>query len=104
MALSDAGAIFGGVLVLTFGLTVLLSGLFSSYFGAGKSRKIGLGLVIVGLLTMFAWTTITFGIQVFTTIEAWNAEQMGLGVAAIVAGLLGTLVGLALFLIAIMRA
>lgn len=104
MALSDAGAIFGGVLVLTFGLTVLFSGLFSSYFGAGKSRRIGLGLVIVGLLTMFAWTTITFGIEVFTTIEAWNAEQMGNGVAALLAGMLGSLVGFTLFLIAIMRA
>jgi hypothetical protein len=104
LALSDAGAIFGGVLVLTFGLTVLLSGLFSSYFGAGKSRKIGMGLVIVGLLTMFAWTTITFGIEVFITFEAWNAEQMGNGVAALLAGMLGGLVGLTLFLIAIMRA
>ena len=104
MALPEAGAIFGGVLVLTFGLTILLSGLFSSYFGAGKSRKIGLGLAIVGLLTLFAWTTVTFGIEVFTTIEAWNADQMANGVAALLAGMLGGLTGLAIFLIAIMRA
>ena len=95
---------FSGVLVLSFGVTILLSGMFTSYFGAGKSRKIGLGLVIVGLLTLFAWTTITFGVQVFTSVDAWNARQMGTGVAALVAGIAGSLVAMALFLFAIMRA
>ena len=104
MAFSDATAVFSGVLVLSFGLTVLFSGLFTSYFGAGKSRRIGLGLVIVGLLTLFAWTTITFGVSLFTTAQAWNAEQMAVGVAALVAGAVGSLVGLVLFLVSIMRA
>ena len=104
MAFSDVAAVFSGVLVLSFGLTVLFAGLFTSYFGAGKSRKIGLGLAIVGLLVLFAWTTITFGVRVFTSVDAWTAEEMATGVAALVAGAVGTLVGLALFLIAIMRA
>lgn len=104
MALADAAAVFSGVLVLAFGLTVLLTGLFTGYFGAGKSRKIGLGLVLVGLLTMFAWTTITFGISVIVPVEAWTPEQMAVGVAAVAAGALGGFVGLALFLVAIMRA
>lgn len=104
MAFSDAAAAFSGILVLSFGLTILLCGMFTSYFGAGKSRKIGMGLVIVGLLTLFAWTTITFGVNVFGTIEAWNASQMGIAVAAVAAGALGTLVALAMFLVAIMRA
>ena len=104
MAFSDAAAVFGGVLVLSFGLTMLFAGIFTSYFGAGKSRKIGLGLVLVGLLVLFAWTTITFGIRVFTSVDAWNAQEMAQGVAALVAGAVGTLVALALFLVAIMRA
>lgn len=104
MALPDALAVFSGVLVLAFGLTILFAGLFTSYFGAGKSRKIGMGLVIVGLLTLFAWTTITFGIRVFTTVDAWSADQMAVGIAAVVAGALGGLVAMGLFLFAIMRA
>lgn len=104
MGVDAATAVFSGVLVLSFGLTVFLSGLFTSYFGAGKSRKIGLGLVIVGLLTLFAWIAITFGIEVFTTVDAWTADDMLSGVAALVAGGIGTLVGLTLFLIAVMRA
>lgn len=104
MAFADAMAVFSGIFVLTFGLTVFLSGLFSSYFGAGKSRKIGLALVIVGLMVLFAWVTITYGIEVFITFTAWTTTQMAEGVAAVLGGLIGALVGLALFLIAIMRA
>lgn len=104
MVLSDAAAVFAGVIVLSFGLTILLCGLFTSYFGAGKSRKIGMGLVIVGILAIFAWTTITFGVSVITPIDAWNAEQMALGIAGVVAGALGGFVALAMFLVAIMRA
>lgn len=104
MAFQEAAAVFSGVLLLSFGLTIFLTGLFTSYFGAGKSRKIGLGLVIIGLLSLFAWTSVTFGITVFTTVDAWSPDQMLVGVAALVAGGVGTLVGLGLFLIAVMRA
>ena len=104
MAFSDAAAVFSGILVLSFGLTILFCGMFTTYFGAGKSRKIGMGLTIVGLLTLFAWVTITFGVNVFGTIDAWTADQMALGIAGVAAGALGGLVALAMFLVAIMRA
>lgn len=104
MALSDAAAVFSGMLVISFGLTILFCGMFTSYFGAGKSRKIGMGLVIIGLLTVFAWVTITFGVNVFGTLGAWTAPQMAVGISAVVAGALGGLVALVLFLVAIMRA
>lgn len=104
MTLSEASAIFAGVLVLSFGLTILFAGLFTSYFGAGKSRKIGVGLVLVGLLVLFAWTTITFGVNIFGSVSWWTSDLMLNGVAALVAGALGGIVALGLFLIAIMRA
>lgn len=92
------------MLVLAFGLTTLFTGFFTSYFGAGKSRKIGLTLVLVGLLTLFAWVTISFDVNIFGATPAWTADQMLTGIAALSAGVLGTLVALALFLVAIMRA
>lgn len=104
IALPDAAATFAGILVLGFGLTILFCGLFTSYFGAGRSRKIGIGLVLVGLLTLFAWTSITFGVTILTPLDAWSAPQMGIGIAAVAAGALGGLVALGLFLVAIMRA
>ncbi|HEX2021237.1 MAG TPA: hypothetical protein VHH36_00875 [Candidatus Thermoplasmatota archaeon] len=104
MALADALAVASGVLVLSFGLTVLLSGFFTSYFGAGKSRKIGLGLILIGLLVLFFWTTITFDVNIFGGASAWTADEMLTGIAAVVAGGVGTMVALVLFLVAIMRA
>lgn len=104
MPFTDPAAVFSGILVLSFGLTILFCGMFTSYFGAGKSRKIGMGLVIVGLLTLFAWVTITFGVDVFGTLDAWTAQQMAVGIAGVAAGALGGLVALAMFLVAIMRA
>lgn len=104
MVLSDAAAVFSGILVLSFGLTMLFCGMFTSYFGAGKSRKIGMGLVIVGLLSLFAWVTITFGVNIFGNFDVWNSQQMAVGIAGVAAGALGGLVALAMFLVAIMRA
>ena len=104
MALAEAAAVFSGVIVLAFGLTVLFAGFFTSYFGAGKSRKIGIGLVLVGLIDLFFWTTVTFNIDLFGLGQAWTADQMLSGVAALIAGGLGAIVALALFLVAIMRA
>ena len=104
MALPEAGAVFAGVVVLSFGLTILFCGLFTTYFGAGRSRKIGTGLMLVGLLTLFAWTSITFGVSILTPIDAWTARQMGVGIAAVASGALGTIVALGIFLMAIMRA
>lgn len=104
LVLSDAAAVFAGILVLSFGLTMLFCGLFTSYFGAGRSRKIGIGLVLVGLLTFFAWTSITFGVSILTPIDAWNWAQMTVGIAGVAAGALGVILALGMFLVAIMRA
>ncbi len=47
------------VLLLAFALLIFLAGLFTTYFGAGKSRKIGIALsvigVLVGVLTYFGF-------------------------------------------------
>ena len=46
-------------LLLSFALLLLVAGLFTTYFGAGKSRKIGIVLsllaVVVGVLTYFGY-------------------------------------------------
>ena len=41
---------FVTILLLMFGLFLILAGLFTAYFGSGKSRTIGVGLLVVGLV------------------------------------------------------
>lgn len=38
------------VLLLTFALFLFIAGLFTTYFGAGKSRKIGVVLSLLGVV------------------------------------------------------
>ena len=42
--------IFVDVLLLTFGLFLIIAGAFTAYFGSGKSRGIGVGLLVLGVI------------------------------------------------------
>ena len=90
--------IFLGVMLLTLGLILLLVGILTTYFGAGKSRKIGIGLLALGL-----------GISLGYGYYAYNAsiELMNDIVIPtlfyIIAAIIGIAIGIGLFLVAIMK-
>src|SRR5438128_10559676 len=46
---------FVTILLLTFSLFLVITGAFTAYFGSGKSRKIGVGLLVAGLIVGIAW-------------------------------------------------
>ena len=48
--MGDLLSMFIVVLLLTFALFMLIAGIFTTYFGAGKSRKIGIALAVLGVL------------------------------------------------------
>ncbi len=92
---------FLAILLLVFGLFLILAGLFTAYFGSGKSRTIGVGLLVVGIVMgilvgllskySFNWSTAILGSLV------WQAFLV------IVAAAIGALVAIAIFLVAIMK-
>lgn len=88
---------FGAILLLVFGLFLILAGIFTAYFGSGKSRTIGVGLlvggVVVGLLTLYWYHTATNGLT------ALIEESL----LVIVAAVIGALAAIAIFLVAIMK-
>lgn len=43
---------FINVFLLVFGLLLVLAGIFTVYFGAGKSRKLGAGILLGGFITL----------------------------------------------------
>ncbi|MGQ0535830.1 MAG: hypothetical protein ACT4PT_07140 [Methanobacteriota archaeon] len=96
--------VFGGMLLLSFGLFVFLSGAFTAYFGAGRSRKIGYGLGLVGLLVLFIFGAVTWGgVTVLEGVRATPAEIYQ-GVIAVIGATIGGGLAFALFLFSIMRA
>jgi hypothetical protein len=89
------------VLLMVFALVMVMAGIFTAYFGSGKSRTIGVVLLVIGLVVGILWTylagmTSTINIQLGTVI--WNAFLY------ILAGLIGILAAVGIFLLAIMKA
>jgi hypothetical protein len=88
------------VLLLTFGLFMLLAGAFTAYFGSGKSRMIGVVLLVVGLVVAVLWIYISgFSdiIVVNLSTVVWDAFLN------IIAAVIGALIAIGVFLLAIMK-
>ena len=89
------------VLILVFALFMLLAGIFTAYFGSGKSRMIGVALLVIGLVVGILWVVMAVDsvavIDVHLSQVVWNAFLY------ILAGVLGALAAIGVFLVAIMK-
>jgi hypothetical protein len=90
------------VLLLVFALFLILAGIFTAYFGSGKSRTIGVALLVVGLVV---------GVLIAYLYHAGDFGSNSGGLSAlvlqsllvIVAAVIGALVAIGIFLVAIMK-
>ena|SRR4030065_2774054 len=89
------------VLILVFALFMLLAGIFTAYFGSGKSRMIGVVLLVVGLVVGILWVVLALDsvdvIDVDLSMVIWDAFLF------ILSGVLGALAAIGVFLVAIMK-
>jgi hypothetical protein len=89
------------VLILVFALFMLLAGIFTAYFGSGKSRMIGVALLVIGLVVGVLWAVMGMDsinmINVDLSIVIWNAFVY------IMAAVVGALIAIGVFLLAIMK-
>lgn len=96
--------VFESILLVAFGAFTLLAGVFTAYFGAGRSRKVGLGLLIVGLLAIALFVTFTFGLAPGVQWVVWPKDQIAFGLVGVLGSTVGAFLAIALFIFAIMRA
>lgn len=99
-----AFGVFLSLVLASFALFTLGSGLFTAYFGAGKSRRIGFGLAVFGLLATILFFAITFDLFPQLGTSPWVLEDILVGLAGVGGALLGGLIGLGVFLASIVRA
>ncbi len=97
---------FLSMLMLVFAICSILSGIFTAYFGSGKSRAIGAILIIIGLIVgvLFLWGA---GILAFMGAAPDMMMFSGIvwnGVVAVIGAIVGALIALGIFLAAIMKA
>ncbi len=96
--------IFVTVLLLTFALFLLITGAFTAYFGSGKSRKIGGGLLGFGLAVGIVWGWAAGPGYAATGLPWVNLLAIiPQVILIIVAAVIGAALAIGVFLIAIMK-
>jgi hypothetical protein len=93
------GLTFLTILLMTFALFLVITGAFTAYFGSGKSRKIGVGLLVGGLLVGLLWGYYAGPVSPSVDLLTVVAQSIGVILAAII----GAAAAIGLFLLAIMK-
>ncbi|UCE80611.1 MAG: hypothetical protein JSV94_05510 [Methanobacteriota archaeon] len=89
------------VVILVFALFMLLAGVFTAYFGSGKSRMIGVVLVLIGLIVGVIW--VVMGMDSVDVIDVNLSKVVWDGFLYILAGVIGAIAAIGVFLLAIMK-
>ena len=98
---------FLSMLTLVFAIASIIAGIFTAYFGSGKSRAVGAVLIILGLIVffLFLWG---FGVLGFMGAQPDLMNFAGglaiKGIVAVIGAVVGALIALGIFLLAIMKA
>jgi hypothetical protein len=98
---------FLGMLMLVFSIASIIAGIFTAYFGSGKSRAVGGILIIIGLIVgfIFLWSAGVLSAFMGTPSGLFNLiGTIANGIVAVFGAIIGALVALGIFLLAIMKA
>jgi hypothetical protein len=94
--------VFIDILLLTFGLFLIIAGAFTAYFGSGKSRGIGVGLLVLGFVMGIVVGVMhlqNIGIPEGVELTAVLKDALTILGGAII----GALAAIGIFLVAIMK-
>jgi len=90
---------FVTILLLTFSLFLVITGAFTAYFGSGKSRKIGGGLLGGGVVIGVLW--VVFAGPLNQQFGLWDVVLQT--ILILLAAVIGAAAAIGLFLLAIMK-
>jgi hypothetical protein len=89
--------------IFAFGMGTLASGLFTAYFGAGKSRTIGFTLSVIGVIVLAFFAALTWPI-VNGVPTLFLSEDVLQGLVGLIGAVVGGILALVVFLGSIMKA
>jgi len=93
---------FVSMLIVGIGVALLGTGMFTSYFGAGKSQKIGYALLFSGVVILAAVYVLTF--DALEGVESmFNSSMFMEGLVSGISALAGMIIGMFIILAALMR-
>ena len=104
--MADIVQYFLSMLTLVFAVASIIAGIFTAYFGSGKSRAVGAILIIIGLIigVVFLWGAGLLGF--FPPVPSMLDFSGAIvnGIVAVIGAIIGALIALGIFLLAIMKA
>ena len=94
---------FLSVAIVVFGIAMLALGIFSGYFGKGKNRNFGIVMAVVGLVALAIWLYLCLysNVSPYCNIDVWNAILFT--IIPLVAVLIGALIAVGIFLVAVLK-
>lgn len=97
---------FLSMMMLVFAIASIIAGIFTAYFGSGKSRAVGGILIVIGLIVgvLFLWGA---GVLSFMGTPPAIMDLVGtvtVGIISVIGAVIGALIALGIFLLAIMKA
>ena len=98
---------FIGMLMLVFSISSIIAGIFTAYFGSGKSRAVGGILIVIGLIVGFIFL---WGAGILSSFMGEPSGILNLigtiqnGIVSVIGAIFGALIALGIFLLAIMKA
>lgn len=103
--MTDLVQVFLSMLVFFFGIFCLVFGAFTAYFGTGRSRSIGGGLCLFGIvgLILVLWFTNVLPFAAPADWLEWDMDLVVEGIIAVVGAIIGVAIALGMFLGAIMK-
>lgn len=98
---------FLSMLTLVFAIASIIAGIFTAYFGSGKSRAVGGALIIIGLIVFIVFL---YGANLLSGFMGTPEGLLNFqgtivqGIIAILGAVVGAAIALGIFLLAIMKA
>lgn len=93
--------------MLVFAIASIIAGIFTAYFGSGKSRAVGGILIVIGLIVGFIFL---WGAGILSSFMGEPSGILNLigtiqnGIVSVIGAIFGALIALGIFLLAIMKA
>ena len=91
------------VVIIAFSAITVLAGIFTAYFGTGKSRTVGLILLLIGVVIGAVWIFLCGYSDVDIFKDVYLKDVFLTALVNFAGILVGAIVGVGLFLIAVMK-
>lgn len=95
---------FVTVIILAFAVVMVMAGVFTAYFGSGKSRTAGILMLVAGIVVGVLWVFLCNGFgmtPVIKDVDVWNVFLNAL--VDIAGALIGAIAAVAIFLVAVLK-